>query len=159
MTHQTTVDHDAARELELYAYNDYATYQRSNDYRANVAKRIKAGTYDAEKAPKLWSYWIERAARNYCKEFGGTYPGAFNKATRDHVAARVAVIEWTEIVEEVAAELAAELIAASDASKGIESNAARWRKAHDAVDKATLYPGCLSRHISRVLATANARKG
>lgn len=104
MTH-AHVDHDAARELELYAYNTYALDAQREAIRRNVARRIKNGTYDAEKAPALWQYWIDEAARTYCKEFGGDIRTTFPKVTREYVAQRVAVMEWTEIIEDVAHEI------------------------------------------------------
>ena len=146
------IDHDAARELELYAYNTSGIYRQYLSIRDNVARRIKAGTYDAEKAPRLWLYWIDNAARNYCREFGGEMRTSFPKATRQYVAERVAISEWGETVEEVAHELADAMIQASEAAKrGDKGAAAAYRKAKDAADRASLYPGCLSKHIHEAI--------
>ena len=77
------VDTHAADELELYADNTYALHNQKMSIVANIQRRLKSGKYDHSKAPKLWMYWVDAAARMYSKEFPGT---TFNKATREHVA-------------------------------------------------------------------------
>jgi hypothetical protein len=42
------------------------------------------GKYDAGKAPKLWRYHVDRAAKKYAKDHGGT----FDKCTKDALARR-----------------------------------------------------------------------
>jgi hypothetical protein len=78
-----------ARELSLYAVNDGQLYhQRTQAILANLRKKIAKGTYDAEKALKLWQYLADDAARKYREEFGMT--GGFNKATRTLAAKEIA---------------------------------------------------------------------
>jgi hypothetical protein len=65
-------DSDAAREIELYADNDSQLYyQRRKPILVNLAKKYKKGTFDVNKAAKLWRYYIDAALQKYNKEFGG----------------------------------------------------------------------------------------
>ena len=64
-------DPDMARELELYADNDSLLYfQRRKPILINLSKKYKKGTYDIQKAVKLWRYYIDAALEKYNKEFG-----------------------------------------------------------------------------------------
>lgn len=64
-------DKDAAREIELYADNDSQLYyQMRKPILINLGKKYKKGTYDIDKAAKLWRYYIEAAMKKYNKEFG-----------------------------------------------------------------------------------------
>jgi len=64
-------DPDMARELELYADNDSTLYfQRRKPILINLGKKYKKGTYDIQKAAKLWRYYIDAALEKYNKEFG-----------------------------------------------------------------------------------------
>lgn len=64
-------DPDMARELELYADNDSLLYfQRRKPILINLSKKYKKGTYDVQKAAKLWRYYIDAALEKYNKEFG-----------------------------------------------------------------------------------------
>lgn len=86
-------------ELELYARNTSSLYNQFLSIIANVKRRIKNGTYDPNLAPKLWSYWVDEAAKAYAKEHGG--PGAdksmFPKKLRDELAAEIAKDEFEKI--------------------------------------------------------------
>lgn len=65
-------DKDAAREIQLYADNDSMLYyQRRNPILKNLSKKYLKGTYDVDKAAKLWRYYIDAAMQKYHKEFGG----------------------------------------------------------------------------------------
>lgn len=64
-------DPDMARELELYADNDSLLYfQRRKPILINLSKKYKKGTFDVQKAAKLWRYYIDAALEKYNKEFG-----------------------------------------------------------------------------------------
>ena len=64
-------DPDAAREIELYADNDSQLYYQSRrPILQNLTKKYKKGTYDIDKAAKLWRYYIDAALKKYNKEFG-----------------------------------------------------------------------------------------
>lgn len=80
------VDEDGARELQLYIENDSKLYhQQFLPIVKNLMKRRANGTYDHEKAAKLFLYLVDEGARRYYKEFGS--PGfKFNLATRWDVA-------------------------------------------------------------------------
>lgn len=83
------VDRDAAHELDLYAENTSELYSQKKSILANIQRRHKSGTYDHAKAPKLWMYWVDAAARRYRKEYGGG-PETFTKATREYLARELA---------------------------------------------------------------------
>ena len=64
-------DKEAAREIQLFADNDYLLYQqRKRPILINLGKKYKKGTYDIHKAAKLWRYYIDAAMQKYHKEFG-----------------------------------------------------------------------------------------
>ena len=74
----------AATELHLYATNDSHLHHHSAlPIIDNLKRKVKKGTYDHEKATKLWRYHADRAADKYKKEFG---TGHFTPATRDMAA-------------------------------------------------------------------------
>jgi len=60
---------DEARELVLHGDNSEHLYRTSHEPIAkNLAKKMAKGTYDEDKARKLWGYHAERAAQSYQKE-------------------------------------------------------------------------------------------
>jgi hypothetical protein len=62
---------DAAHELVLHADNDHHLYKSSHvPVAKNLEKKHKKGTYDHEKAKKLWKYHADRAAHSYAKQHG-----------------------------------------------------------------------------------------
>jgi hypothetical protein len=67
----TYKDKDAAIEIQLYADSDYMLYQqRKRPILINLGKKYKKGTYDINKAAKLWRYYIDAAMQKYHKEHG-----------------------------------------------------------------------------------------
>jgi len=67
----TYKDKDAAREVQLFADNDYMLYQqRKRPILINLGKKYKKGTYDVNKAAKLWRYYVDAALQKYHKENG-----------------------------------------------------------------------------------------
>jgi len=57
-------------ELYLYALNDADLYrQQRESIEKNLQKRFDAGTYDRNKAVKLWTYFASNAAKKYHNEF------------------------------------------------------------------------------------------
>ena len=68
----TYKDPDMAREIQLYADNDSLLYtQRRKPILINLSKKYRKGTYDVDKASKLWRYYIDASLQKYHKEFGG----------------------------------------------------------------------------------------
>ena len=60
------------RELYLFAINDADLYrQQRESIEKNLQKRFDAGTYDRNKAVKLWTYFANNAAKKYHKDFCG----------------------------------------------------------------------------------------
>ena len=55
-----------AREL----YNEALQLNRLNSFINNLARKKAKGTYDHEKALKLWTYLIDDLARTMQKEYG-----------------------------------------------------------------------------------------
>lgn len=92
------IDKAAAHELDLYAENTSELYNQFKSIVANVKKKIKSGRYDPVKAPKLWLYWYDAAAKRYVKEFGGDVRRDFPLALRKQLAAERAVEEYKKIV-------------------------------------------------------------
>ena len=88
MARAQAADDDAARELELYAENDHKLYQQRAPFLENMRKKMAKGKYDPAKGVKLWEYYVERAARQYTKEFGSGRSPIFSPATRRIVAKR-----------------------------------------------------------------------
>ena len=84
------VDKHAADELGLYLENESALYPEKQAIIANLQKKKKKGKYDAKKAPKLWLYLVNDAAKKYEKEFGSGGANVFNKPTRESVAEELA---------------------------------------------------------------------
>lgn len=66
-------DESAMDELELYIENDGDLYrQQFIPIIKNIKRKIKNGTYDHTKAPKLWSYFVENGAKKYAREFASS---------------------------------------------------------------------------------------
>jgi len=62
---------DAVREIQLYADNNSQLYfSRKLPILKNLQKKYKKGTFDVNKASKLWRYYIDDAMQRYHKEFG-----------------------------------------------------------------------------------------
>ena len=69
----TPTYHDihAAKEIQLFADNDYDLYrQQKIPILINLGKKYKKGTYKIELAAKLWKYYIDNALKKYNKDFG-----------------------------------------------------------------------------------------
>jgi hypothetical protein len=76
-----------ARELQLYIENDGELYtQRQVPIQKNLSRKFKNGTYDSEKAVKLWMYLVEDGARKYKKDFGSDGDYIFTKEHKLEVA-------------------------------------------------------------------------
>lgn len=86
----TAVDEDAARELDLYIANTYELVGAPNSLgksiSINLQRKLAAGSYDSDLAPKAWQHLVDEGAKRYQKEFGSGSP-IFNAATRRRVAA------------------------------------------------------------------------
>lgn len=83
------IDYEAARELALYIENDYTLYKQNIVPACNsLNRRIKNGSYDAEKALVMWERIATIGAKNYCTEFAGyeDLPRVFNVPTRKETA-------------------------------------------------------------------------
>lgn len=60
-----------ARELELYAMNDFLLYtNRRIPIIKNLERKYKKGTFDVKKASKLWRYFVDASLQKYHREFG-----------------------------------------------------------------------------------------
>ncbi len=81
------VDERGARELQLYIENDSQLYhQQFVPIVRNLMKRRASGTYNHEKAAKLFLYLADAGAKKYYQEFGTPGVRIFNLATRWEVA-------------------------------------------------------------------------
>ena len=100
---KTIVDMEAVRELELYADNTYAIYERhAMPTVQNLKKKYSRGKYDREKAVKAWEYVAEAAAKMYAREFAsvGDWFRIFNRATRRAVAEEMEAYYFAEYIKE-----------------------------------------------------------
>lgn len=95
--HREPADQHAARELGLYIENEsdlspWGPRGQGRDIAKNLVRKMRKGTYDPDKAPKLWSYLTEAAAKRYAKEFGVAreWSRTFTPATREMVAVSLA---------------------------------------------------------------------
>jgi hypothetical protein len=62
---------DAAHELVLHAdYDAHLHHSSHQPIISNLKKKAKKGSYDPEKAKKLWKYHADRAAQSYHKQHG-----------------------------------------------------------------------------------------
>jgi hypothetical protein len=81
-------------ELVLFITNDGNLYrQQAQPIIANLAKKIRKGTYDAVKAVKLWGYLADAGAQKYTRETDSaprTSFGIFTKADRVAAAKELA---------------------------------------------------------------------
>jgi hypothetical protein len=68
-------------ELELYIDNVQPLYERKMAMWQNLVRKLDAGKYSRAKAPKLFRYLADDAAKRYAKEFG--YEGGFDVFTRN----------------------------------------------------------------------------
>ena len=87
-------DKEAAREIQLYADSDYQLYkQRKNPILQNLTKKYLKGTYDIQKAAKLWRYYIDAALQKYHKEFGsrGSWSNLLSVSDRNLLALEYAI--------------------------------------------------------------------
>lgn len=76
-----------ARELVLYAENDEQLYRQEQAIVENLDRKMQRGTYDRAKAPKLWRYLYDAAAKKYGKEFGGRWNTDFPTKARNEASA------------------------------------------------------------------------
>lgn len=64
-------DIDAVREIEIFIENDYQLYRsQTNPILINLTKKFKKGTFDINKASKLFRYLIDSGMKKYHKEYG-----------------------------------------------------------------------------------------
>lgn len=91
-----------AHELVLFAENEHTLANQYTSIVNNLRRRIAKGTYDPEKAPLLWKYWFDAAAREYTRQFGtpsarhGAY-GCFSPAMRREAAQWYAKAEYATL--------------------------------------------------------------
>jgi hypothetical protein len=61
-----------ADELILYIDNTEPLYRQKTAQRTNLIRKACKGVFDKSRAPKLFSYLTDRAAREYRRDFGDT---------------------------------------------------------------------------------------
>tara|TARA_Y100000310_G_scaffold95479_1_gene93298 strand:- start:135 stop:494 length:360 start_codon:yes stop_codon:yes gene_type:complete len=89
----------AQEELRQFILSDYDLYrQQEVPIRTNLERKLKRGTYDHTKAPKLWLYLVNSGARKYVKEYCSredTIRRIFPVKIREELAQKMAD-EWAE---------------------------------------------------------------
>lgn len=64
-------DKDAAREIQLFADNDYQLYESQRlPILKNLAKKYQKGTFNIDRAADLWKYYVDNALKKYHKLYG-----------------------------------------------------------------------------------------
>jgi hypothetical protein len=90
LTKKGTVNEElshGARELTLHADNDSQLHRSSHQpIIKNLQRKHAKGSYDHDKATKLWGYHANRAAKSYEKQHGGKFSVADRKAAASHFA-------------------------------------------------------------------------
>lgn len=94
------IDEHALEELDLYIENDARLYPQKKAILANIERKVRAGSYDAELAPKLWIYWVDAGAKAYAKEFADPemWKVIYPKSLRVELARRIARREYEELL-------------------------------------------------------------
>lgn len=79
---------DGAKKLIFHAENTPHLQEHTKSYIANMARRMKKGTYEPEKGKKLWSYYIDHAMRDWAHEHadGGSGKSHFTPEERHQAA-------------------------------------------------------------------------
>lgn len=75
------LDQHMVDELQLYIDNEHQLYRQRQAIEENLTRKWKKGRYDHTKAPKLWMYLVDNAAKQYIKEF-------MSPGTKIHIATR-----------------------------------------------------------------------
>jgi hypothetical protein len=86
-------DETAADELLIYLDNDEPIYRMKKLIANNLLKKIARGVYDERRAAAAWMPLVERAAKQYAKEYASSereWSTVFTPATRDFVAKEIA---------------------------------------------------------------------
>lgn len=90
---------DEAYELILYAENTESLYNQQQSIVKNLIRKINRGVYDHSKAPTLWKYWMDNAAKGYTREHGtGRGYGIFTPTIRREAATYMAQQEYDSIM-------------------------------------------------------------
>ncbi len=90
---------DEAYELILYAENTESLYNQQQSIVKNLIRKMNRGVYDHSKAPTLWKYWMDNAAKGYTREHGtGRGYGIFTPTIRREAATYMAQQEFDSIV-------------------------------------------------------------
>jgi len=101
-------DNHAATELFNYIKNSRELYDRQYiPIIKNLLRKIKKGTYDAEKSVKLWKYIVDNGAKLYAKEFAAAadWNRIFNIGTRNAVARSLSIDAYADMKNNVYGEI------------------------------------------------------
>jgi hypothetical protein len=82
------------RELDQYAENTRELYNQFKSIIANLMLKLAKGQYDPARAPRLWQYWYDEAARRYKREYGAAVP----VSVRREAASQRAAEEYQKIL-------------------------------------------------------------
>lgn len=91
-----------ATELYFYSINDGDLYRQQREpIEKNLQRKWDKGTYDPDKAAKLWFYFANTAAKKYHAEFcgNGKWFNLFTPAIRKEMA-NLAEIDHRELMQE-----------------------------------------------------------
>jgi len=77
-------------ELDLFIEHDSTMYTRKKPYLAWVREKLRAGKYDAARAPTQWLRWVTDGAKRYADVHGVDWHTMFPLPLREHLAKAVA---------------------------------------------------------------------
>jgi len=83
--------HDMTEELYLYVIHSGSLYSHKKACFALLDKHASKATWDMGRAPKVFTRFLELAAKQYIKELGiiGQWYQRFDQACREQVAMRL----------------------------------------------------------------------
>lgn len=92
MTIKAAVDKDVLEDLDVFMENTGSLDTKKMTIINNLKRKIEAGTYDKNQAPRAWMHWIEDGIKAYVREFSvnprSMFPMDLKNALADRLAKR-----------------------------------------------------------------------
>jgi hypothetical protein len=92
MTIKAAVDKDVLEDLDVFMENTGSLDSKKMIIINNLKRKIEAGNYDANQAPKAWMHWIEDGIKAYAREFSvnprSMFPMDLKKELADRLSKR-----------------------------------------------------------------------
>lgn len=94
----TAINETNANDLYLTVMNDSRYYESFKNICRNLIIKRQAGTFEEDKAVKVFYNWVTYGAKVYCQEFGYNMRTRFPKKLRESVASRVLDFAYSEYI-------------------------------------------------------------